>query len=170
MKQIIFIFLLFPAILSGQPIVFEQRTEPDFKSVQPVAKQRTGINFKTLILPSALSFCSGATWGLHEKTMHHWGEFHARFPNANPQFWNPEISWRNKYVDGNPELGRNRKFIYTSDAKHLLASSNQVLAFGAGCTIFIGRKVSWKEYAFRFLASGIGYTAGNYVTFNALYK
>ena len=137
-----------------------------FGNIQAQSK----INFKALILPSALSFCSGATWGLHEKTMHHWGEFHARFPNANPQFWNPEISWRNKYVDGNPELGRNGKFIYTSDAKHLLASSNQVLAFGAGCTIFIGRKVSWKEYALRFVASGIGYTAGNYVTFNLLYK
>ena len=137
-----------------------------FGNIQAQSK----INFKALILPSALSFCSGATWGLHEKTMHHWGEFSARFPNANPQFWNPALSWRNKYVDGNPELGRNGKFIYTSDAKHLLASSNQVLAFGAGCTIFIGRKVSWKEYALRFVASGIGYTAGNYVTFNLIYK
>lgn len=136
-----------------------------FVNVQAQSK----INFKTLILPSALSFASGATWGLHEKTTHHWDKFHARFPNANPQFWNPAISWTNKYIDGKPELGRTNVPVQFTDAKHLLATSNQILAFGAGCTVFIGRKVSWKEYALRIVASGIGYTAGNYVTFNLLY-
>lgn len=128
------------------------------------------ISYKTAIAPTTLSFLSGAAWGLHEKTAHHWSDFAKRFPNANPQFWNPELSWRNKYIGGNPELGRNNKLIWTSDAKHILASSNQILAFGAGCTIFIGRKVSWKEYALRIAGSAVGYTVGNYVTFDLLYK
>ena len=127
------------------------------------------INYKSVIAPSALSFLSGASWGLHETTAHHWDKFQTRFPNANPQFWNPAISWQNKYVDGNPELGRNDKLIWTSDAKHILASTNQVLIFGAGCTIFIGRKVSWKEYALRVAGSAVGYTIGNSLTYNWIY-
>lgn len=128
------------------------------------------INYKSVILPTTLSFLSGASWGLHEKTMHQWGDFSKRFPNANPSFWNPQVSWRNKYRDGNPELGRNGKLVWTSDAKHILASSNQVLAFGAGCTIFIGRKVKWQEYALRIAGSAVGYTVGNIVTYDLLYK
>jgi len=127
------------------------------------------INYKSVIAPSALSFLSGASWGLHETTAHHWDKFQTRFPNANPKFWNPAISWQNKYVDGNPELGRNNKLIWTSDAKHILASTNQVLIFGAGCTIFIGRKVSWKEYALRVAGSAVGYTIGNSLTYNWIY-
>jgi hypothetical protein len=127
------------------------------------------INYKSIIAPASLSFVSGAAWGLHETTTHHWDKFQTRFPNANPQFWNPAVSWRNKYNGGNPELGRNGKLIWTSDAKHILASTNQVFIFGAGCTIFIGRKVSWKEYALRVAGSAVGYTIGNSLTYNWLY-
>lgn len=146
------IFVLFPTFLLGQKI-----------------------NYNALILPATLSFCSGATWGLHEKTSHHWGEFSVRFPKANPQFWNPEVSWRNKYVGGNPDLGRKKILgvnvpVHFSDAKHLLASSTQVFGFSAGCSITLGKKVSWKEYALRVGASFVGYSLGNYVTFNLLYK
>lgn len=133
---------------------------------QPTKK----INFKSAIAPSVLSFVSGACWGLHEKTMHDWTGFSDRFPNANPGFWNPQVSWRNKWKDGNPELGRNGKLVWTSDAKHILASSNQILAFGAGCTIVIGRKVKWQEYALRIVGSAVGYTVGNYITYDLLYK
>lgn len=27
------------------------------------------------------------------------------FKNKNPMWWNAEVSWKNKYVDGNPQLG-----------------------------------------------------------------
>lgn len=128
------------------------------------------INWKSMIAPTAFSFVGGASWGLHEKTMHHWPQFSQRFPNANPQYWNPAESWKNKYWSRNPELGRNNTPIWFTDSKHLLASTNQVSLFGAGCTIFIGRKVSWKEYALRLGSSAIGYAAGNYLTFNLLYK
>lgn len=127
------------------------------------------INYKSIIAPTALSFVSGAAWGLHETTTHHWSKFQTRFPNASQKFWNPAISWRNKYNGGNPELGRNGKLIWTSDAKHLLASTNQVFIFGAGCTIFIGRKVSWKEYALRVAGSAVGCTLGSNLTYNWIY-
>lgn len=174
MKKYIFAFLLFPAILAGQSIMFKERTDLDFKPVQTVAKQRTRINFKALILPAVAGFGGGAALGGREKTLHHWGEFHERFPNANPQFWNPALSWKNKYVDGNPDLGRTKFIGLTipaqfTDGYHMMTSANQGFVLLAGGSIFIGRKVSWKEYALRFVASSIGYWAGNELTFRWAY-
>ena len=130
-------------------------------------------NYKALILPSTLSLLSGATWGLHEATSHHWNAFNAKFPHCNGQFWNPEISWRNKYIQGNPDLGR-KKFlgvntpVQFTDAKHLLATSNQVFGFAAGISITIGKKVGWKQYALRIGSSFVAYSLGNYLTYNIL--
>lgn len=153
------------SILLLSTFAYSQTTHP-FSPSQPTSK----IDFKALILPATLSFCAGASWGLHEKTMHHWGKFEARFPNANPQWWNPAISWKNKYENGDPTQPRRKIPVQFTDAKHMLASSTQLFGFAAGGSIFIGRKTNWKNYALRFLASGVGYVAGNYLTFNLLYK
>lgn len=34
----------------------------------------------------------------------HWNTFRWK-DKVNPQYWNPEISWRNKYIDGDPKKG-----------------------------------------------------------------
>lgn len=129
---------------------------------------------KSLIAPTSLSFISGASWGIHEKTMHQWGIFQAKFPNANPQFWNPSESWRNKYVGGNPDLGRKKIAglnvpVQFTDAKHLLASTNQIFGFAAGCTIFIGERKPWWHYAVKVGASFVGYSIGNAITYDWIY-
>ena len=45
----------------------------------------------------------------------------------NVKWWNPEISWRNKYKDSNPSLGRNNKLVWFTDAFHFFKSSMIVL-------------------------------------------
>jgi len=30
------------------------------------------------------------------------------FKNLNPQFWNPSVSWKNKYIDGDPNKGHRK--------------------------------------------------------------
>jgi hypothetical protein len=110
--------------------------------------------------PLALSFVSGAAWGLHEKTAHHWPQFQARFPDANPRFWNPAVSWRNKYKNGEPEQGRNGVPIWATDAKHILATTNQT---------FIGQKRKWWHYAADAGLSFMAYSLGNKLTFNWIY-
>lgn len=48
------------------------------------------------------------------------------FRNLNEYFWNPRLSWRNKYVEGNPLKGRKKLFwninvpVQISDAFHLI--------------------------------------------------
>ena len=56
-------------------------------------------------LTGSLVFTAGASKGFNETLMFHWKAFHRAFPNANPQWFNPNISWRNKYKDGNPDAG-----------------------------------------------------------------
>ena len=119
--------------------------------------------------PLALSLISGAAWGLHEKTAHHWPQFQKRFPNANPGFWNPAESWRNKYKGGEPGQGRNGVPICATDAKHILATTNQVFIFSAGATIFLGQKRKWWHYAADAGLSFLAYSVGNKLTFNWIY-
>lgn len=96
-------------------------------------------------MAGSVSFVSGAAWVLHEATAHHYNDFQKRFPNANPKYWNPAISWQNKYVDGLVDNGRTKigpfnKPVVLTDAKHLLASINQVTMLGAGAIITFGEK------------------------------
>jgi hypothetical protein len=56
------------------------------------------------------------------------------FSRFNPQWWNPEISWRNKYVDGDPKKGFKKWFFglldyptFLTDAWHFFKSSMIVL-------------------------------------------
>jgi hypothetical protein len=50
------------------------------------------------------------------------------FLNKNPQYWNPNISWKNKYVNGDTKLGRRKIFglidypVLLTDGWHLFKS------------------------------------------------
>lgn len=39
---------------------------------------------------------------------HHWDQCVFKRMNLNPQYWNPAISWRNKYISGSPIYGRKK--------------------------------------------------------------
>ena len=57
-------------------------------------------------------FLAGAVNGVNQDILFHYHEFESTFPNANPQFWDPDISWRNKYLNGDPTQGE--KFLGSS--------------------------------------------------------
>jgi hypothetical protein len=128
-----------------------------------------GYNWKRAIAPAALSFTAGAAWGTNQVLEHRNAAFFRVFPEANVRFWGPD-SWRNKYVGFNPENGRNKTPIWITDGKHLTASANQVLIFGAGLCIGIGKKRKWWHYAADIGVSFVAYSAGNYVTYNLIFR
>ncbi|MEI6408864.1 MAG: hypothetical protein WCR52_05750 [Bacteroidota bacterium] len=136
-----------------------------------IRTKKTAYSLRHAILPFSLAFASGATWGAHEAISHHWGQVHDKFPNLNAGFWNPDESWKNKYNQRNPELGRNKTPIWFTDAKHMLASGNQVFMFGAGITLAMhGSNRPWWHYLVDAGISAIGYTAGNYVTYDCIFR
>lgn len=127
----------------------------------PIMK-KTPYRIRRAIVPAAISFVGGAAWGLHEATMHHWPAFHARFPGANPQYWNPAISWKNKYWRNVPSQ--------ISDAKHLMVTIQNVSLFGAGLTLTIGRRRPVWHYVLDAGVSLASYSIGNWFTYNLLYR
>lgn len=118
--------------------------------------------WKSAITPSALSFVGGASWGAHEALTHHWPTVHKKFPGLNPQYWNPALSWENKYWRNVP--------VQITDAKHVLFTTHAVTVFTACCFITIGEKRPWWHYAILAGSSLVGYSAGNYLTYNVVLK
>ena len=74
-----------------------------------------------------LVFLGSAFYGLHETLMYHFGHFADKFPNADSQYWDPAISWKNKYcmynyLCGERFIGSTTVFSFLTDAKHLCSS------------------------------------------------
>lgn len=139
--------------------------------------QRYTINRPQLWVGMGSAFVSGAAWGLHEKSLNHPNEFFNTFPNASRRIWGPD-SWRNKYVNGDPAQGRTKwdlgpvkitKPVHVTDAKHPLATISQAGLFSAGVCVTIGERRPFLHYLADFALIGLARSAGNYLTFNALY-
>ena len=130
---------------------------------KPVRPVRIGLK---ILLP----FVAGSFWGLHETILHHWSAFEHRHPNANPQWWNPAESWRNKYRGGDPEQGRTGVPVQFTDAKHLLMLAHNTMLFAAGVNIGFGRPKKWWQYTLNIGGSLLSYTVGNFLTYNIIYR
>jgi len=66
--------------------------------------------------------------------LHHYPAFEKKFSIANQWWWNPAISWKNKYVldeNGNATSVRNKKMVQFSDAFHTF----NTIELGAYCFI-----------------------------------
>jgi len=63
-------------------------------------------NYWTLVIPIILYCISGALDAVMDTLKDHFSI--SVFKNLNPHFWNPAISWKNKYVDGDPAKGHRK--------------------------------------------------------------
>lgn len=134
-----------------------------------MANAQAGYKWKRAILPASLSFAAGAAWGTNQTLEHKNADFFRVFPNASQKFWGVD-SWRNKYNGFNPENGRNKTPIWLTDGKHLTASATQVFVFASGVTIGIGEKRKWWHYLADAGICFVAYSAGNYLTYNQIFK
>ena len=121
---------------------------------------------KRLLPALGLSFVAGASWGLHETLQHHWPTFERKHPGANPQWWNPDQSWLNKYQNRDPNQGRTGVPVQLTDAKHLLVLVHNTTLFSAGVSIGIWHRRKWWRYAVDAGAALLSYSAGNLLTYN----
>ncbi len=91
---------------------------------------------KPYIIPGATMFVSGMLDGTIETINWHYEDgFKRALPNVNDRFWNPAISWANKYKNGNQNqgpafIGSTTVFVGATDAYHALRTArNFVDAF-----------------------------------------
>jgi len=91
-----------------------------------------------LILPALFYWLSGITDAIMDTLSSHYSI--SIFKNFNEQFWNPSVSWRNKYVDGDVSKGfikwnilwfKITKPVQLTDAWHFLKMMKEVFNVSA---------------------------------------
>lgn len=126
-------------------------------------------------IPSMVAFAfAGAFEGSAETVKWHYDEFEARFPEANEEYFNPEISWRNKYANGTPESGEKHfgstTFLaWSTDYYHLARTSRNAFVL-AGILITPKQKMNWKGYVLKALCYSISYQAGFHLTYSLIFR
>ncbi|MBI5856913.1 MAG: hypothetical protein HZB42_04610 [Sphingobacteriales bacterium] len=122
------------------------------------------------IWTGALVMLSGAAKGLNETLEFNWHGFAAVFPRANPKWFWPQQSFKNKYKDGDPSKGSKfplstSALVFLTDQYHL-DNFIQRGALTAALVIKIGDgKKPFRHYLF----DALYYTATYQLGFGSVY-
>lgn len=166
------IVLLFTLAAAGQQSHTDSILRPTTHSILPAPQ------VKKYIIPCAALFVSGCLDGLSETIDFHYTKFQSVFPNANPQFWNPAISWVNKYKNNNPAdgrkfLGSEGTLVFLTDAYHALRTARNCI--NTATLVYYIEKTNRGNYSLkRIILDVIIFTiarnAGFYSTYSILFK
>ena len=125
---------------------------------------------KNKIITGSLVFVGGAAKGFNETLQFNYKIFEKTFPGANKQWFDPKVSWRNKYEGGNPDNGP-KSFLSTSvlvmftDQYHLNNFIHKS-ALTSALVIKIGEgKKPFKHYVYDLLWYTLCYQAGFAATY-----
>ena len=120
---------------------------------------------------------AGYAEGMNNALLFHYSAFKRVHPEANDQFWNPGISWKNKYEDWdngnqNPKFFQSTStLVFTTDGFHLTNMVDHIsLLAGASVTIPLGEKKPLKWYVKQIATSYLCNRAGFYLSYNIIYK
>lgn len=183
MKQYLTSFLLFicvatnaqfknealptPAIVpfSMDSLMLIKRTHPALEITTPKWKFS-----KNHVVTGALVFTAGMFKGFNETLQFHWKAFRLKHPGANPNWFNPAISWKNKYENNDPKASA--KFplstsvlVMFTDQYHL---NNFIIkmSWGSALIIKVGEK---KKPLKHYLLDMLYYTACHQAGFALMY-
>lgn len=125
-------------------------------------------NWKRGALIFGLGLGAGASWGIHETSVHKpW-----QFPDHwNPQYWDASMSHTNKYWHGDKSNGpkfpgsTNIAVMFT-DAKHWSATGQKAFLLGTGIVIGFGEKRPVWHYVVDLAVGFFGYASGFYFTYD----
>lgn len=115
------------------------------------------------ILAAVAVLVSGGFEGVMDHLQFHYGK--------QSQFWNPKISWLNKYRDWDVSKGltfRGRFLVFTTDGWHLMKWCRNLFVF-TGIALYGSSCHSWDEWKWHIVA-GVCFWAINRIGFNITYK
>lgn len=109
--------------------------------------------------------------GLNQTISFHYSTFKHVFPKANDQYWNPQISWTNKYKNNNPAdgpkyFGSTTFLVYTTDGYHMTRFVENV---AIGSAIVLRINVYEKRKWWYYVIEGAGYWLVNRAGFVLVY-
>jgi hypothetical protein len=145
--------------------------------------------FKDYLITGSAMFASGMIDGTLESISYHYENgFKPAVPNANDKFWNPAISWKNKYKNGDPSqgpahAGSTNILVCTTDAYHLLRTSMRTID-GVTIAYYINKNARdyrfgplrpskrelWKKTVIDFLVLTTIRCAGFHLTYNLMFR
>lgn len=137
-------------------------------------------NIKKELPGLAALFISGIAIGVNNTLIHHPNRFWRAHPNANRQFWDPNISWTNKYMNGDPNQGAlfwgsTNIFAGITDGYHLTKSIHDVFLLSTFLIIpseycqAPRNRHCWLRLFARAALYGVVYKAGFYTTYSIAY-
>tara|TARA_R100001509_G_scaffold17744_1_gene8919 strand:+ start:846 stop:1487 length:642 start_codon:yes stop_codon:yes gene_type:complete len=133
----------------------------------------TDMKWKREILPVTSMFLAGALNGVNQDLLFHYHEFQNTFPNANPDFWDPSISWVNKYKNGDPLQGEafpgsSTIFVAATDGYHATVAGRNLMITTAIC--LSPKTKGWKPFVKRTLLYSLSYGLGFELVYGKLIK
>ena len=120
---------------------------------------------KNKIITGSLVFVAGGAKGFNETLQFNYKIFEKTFPDANKQWFDPKVSWRNIYEGGNPDNGSKyfmstSVFVMFTDQYHL-NNFIQKTAIMTALVIKIGEpKKPFRHYVYDLLWYTMCYQAG----------
>lgn len=120
------------------------------------------------------AFLSGTADGTSETLKFHYYRFEKRFPNANDNYWDPNKSWTNKYLNneyklGPKHFGSTTFLAWTTDGYHMTRTLRNAFMVTA---IVTRRQKPKKWYWYVAEAAGhlVAYQAGFHLSYSALFR
>lgn len=172
MRVLIFILFPFFAISQIDDSVFIDLYElQEYETYKVCYKS----NKKSYLITGLVVFVEGMLNGVGQDMQYHYAEFKRTFPNANDQFWNPNISWKNKYMDVDGGDYREKfslsktALVWTTDGKHLIDTAQRGLVTTALILSYNKRK-NWKHYLLDAAALTLIRSAGFHLTYSIIIK
>jgi hypothetical protein len=147
----------------------------------PSANAQKSFKLKQYIFPGSAMLLTGMLDGTIETISYHYEDgFKRVFPHANDQYWNPAISWTNKYKNGNAALGpkfpgSTNAFVGLTDAYHGLRTCKNAIYAGT-LTFYIdrircsGEKVKLRKVLLDALVLSVIRNVGFTTTYSLLFK
>lgn len=125
-----------------------------------------GLDWKKEIAPISLMFGAGFFEGQNELMRHDYAAFKNMWPGARDQWWDPEVSWKNKYknydqTQGPRHWGSTNVLVFTTDGYHATQMAKRLCFFTA---IGIGNwpVKNFKQFMIRVLVYALVNRAGFY--------
>lgn len=130
------------------------------------------IEWKPILIKSTCFFVAGTFEGVRDEIDFHYSEFQHTFPNANPQFCNPDLSHLNKWKNHDPLQGEafwqsSRLFVGTTDLYHNM-NLNRNIFLVVGAAIPINGKKKWYVYCIEAATYWAAFNTGKTVVFELI--
>jgi hypothetical protein len=164
--------LLLPLILSGQ--VLESLVVEEKHDLVLGMKFPEGTK-KQWLWSGSNMFMNGFWDGFHDGLHYRYDNFKKRFPNANDRYWNPKVSYRNKWWHGDPMngekfFGSSTFLVWTTDASHKTKTGRMTHALFA-VSIPLGHKAKkWYWYLADIAVNWLCRTAGFHTSYSLIFN